>query len=71
MREHLTPIFANLSPETKIEDIGNAIETVEQQYYETAVGPAKENVYQFFIEVQNIQYYIYAVYNCCVTHTGT
>ena len=57
----MTPIFENLSPETKIEDIGNAIETVEQQYYETstAVGPAKEKVYQFFIEVQNIQYYLY------------
>ena len=58
-REHLTPIFANLSPETKIEDISNAIGTVEQQYHETAVGPAKEKVYQFFIEVQTIQYYIY------------
>ena len=53
-KEHLTPFFENISPQTKIEDFGNAIDTVVKKYDETAIGPAKERIYQEFMKVQNI-----------------
>ena len=52
--KHLTPFFENISPETKIEDFDNAIDTVVKTYDETAIGPAKERIYQEFMKVQNI-----------------
>ena len=45
-------MIESLSTETKIEDIGNAMEKVYREYHKNAVGPAKERIFQVFIKVQ-------------------
>ena len=56
---HLNPILENLSHETNFTDIVNAIEAIQDNYYEQSRGPARECAFIDFMKVS-----LHTIYIC-------
>lgn len=56
---HLNPILENLSHETNPNDIVNAIEAIQDNYYEQSIGPGSECAFIDFMKVSLHTKYIH------------